>query len=436
MKLDYRRTVCVGFAFFLICAFWQAYDNSIPMLLTHKFHLTQTTSGAIMALDNILALFMLPMFGSISDRSRTRWGRRTPYIVFGTIAAAISFAVLPFADRLPVFILLLLISLISMAVFRSPAVALMPDVTIKPLRSKGNAVINLMGSIGGILVLAFGILFGTAGAAEDPDIFKGYFFAVVGVMAAALILFVITVREPRFVMEMREESRKYGISDDTEDEGTSGDRGTEEGGKQKHHLSPAEKRSLFFILSMIVFLFIGYNAVGSKYSVYATSVLEKDYNLTLMIAQAAAIVSYIPVGIVSSRFGRKKTILAGIVLLIITFGSIAFMKPESPVLLMNVIFALAGVAWATVNVNSFPMVVEMCSEADVGKFTGFYYTESMGAQIVTPVLSGILMDRLGLRILFPYAVVFFILSFAAMLFVRHGDSKPTAKTGLEALEDM
>ena len=514
MKLNYKRTICVGFAFFLICAFWQAYDNTIPLILTNKFGLSQTLSGIIMALDNVLALFMLPLFGAISDRSRSRFGRRTPFIVVGTLIAAVAFVLLTFADNAqlrqlggaayiddpaalsaiyeaeaqetlltpdgekfvlqeefteaeftairsqlvsgektvtnpdytnyvvparrayaarvtlshkgPVvaFILLLLIVLLSMAVFRSPAVALMPDVTIKPLRSKANAVINLMGSFGGILVLALGIVFATSAVRNSLMSYTGFFGIIALIMLAALALFLLTVREPRFVREMEEESRRYGLSEEDETE--------DKGGKRS--LSGPEKRSLLFLLLSIILWFFGYNAVTSKYSVYASNILHKDYNLTLIIAQAAAIISYLPVGIVASKVGRKKTILAGIVFLAVAFGAAAFMRDDSPTLLMNVCFALAGIGWATINVNSFPMVVEMASGADVGKYTGFYYTASMAAQVVTPMVSGFLMDKLGMTVLFPYAAVFVVLAFLTMLTVRHGDSRPEAKKGLEALD--
>ena len=431
MKLNYKRTVCVGFAFFLICAFWQAYDNSIPMLLTHKFHMSQTISGMIMALDNILALFMLPVFGMISDRTRSRWGRRTPFIMYGTLAAAVFFVLLPFIDSLPLFIAVLLAALIAMATFRTPAVALMPDITMKPLRSKGNAVINLMGSAAGILVLALGIVFHTARSVENPSVFKPYFISVAVIMLLALGIFLATVREPRFVREMHEDSVKYGIADRREEE--------DEQQKENHagnRLSPAERRSMIFMLISIVLWFMAYNAAISKYSVYAVSILKKDYNLNLIVAQAAAIVSYIPVGILASKIGRKKSIIGGVILLAVSFGTIATFREGSSSILMNVMFMTTGVAWATINVNSFPMVVEMCSETDVGKYTGFYYTASMSAQIVTPIFSGFLMDKINMTILFPYCVIFVVVSLVTMHFVRHGDSRPAAKTGLEALEDI
>ena len=544
MKLNYKRTIFVGFAFFLICAFWQAYDNTIPMILTNKFGLSQTASGVIMALDNILALFMLPLFGAISDRHNSKMGKRTPFILIGTLIAAVAFVGLSFADNIQMkniaqvtdidspaaleviydneadaelqtpdgekfvlsdtfskeefsslpsqlvfrdgetttvsgesylladrfsaseekdiqkhtdgnaftnphytdyvvparqayawqqtaenpmtlvfFIGLLLIVLIAMATFRSPAVALMPDVTIKPLRSKANAVINLMGSAGGIVVLVLGMVFATSAVKNSMMSYTLYFSVIAGIMLIALALFLWQVREPKFVREMHEESKRYGISESEEEEKV-----------QKRKLSKSERRSLVFLLASIVLWFMGYNAVTSKYSVYASSILNKDYNLTLIVAQAAAIISYLPVGIISSKLGRKKTILAGIVMLSTAFLIACFMRESSPTMLMNGMFALAGIGWATINVNSFPMVVEMCRGGDVGKYTGIYYTASMAAQTVTPMFSGFLMDKLGMTTLFPYAAIFAAASFVTMLFVMHGDNKPIAKRGLEALD--
>lgn len=514
MKLNYKRIILVGFAFFLIQAFWQAYDNTIPMILTNKFGMSQAWSGAIMALDNVLALFMLPLFGAISDKHHSKWGRRTPFIVVGTLIAAVMLIALSFVDNaqlhhisdvaaiddpaaletiydreadetlltpggqkfvlsrqftkeeftqirsqitvdgaavtnpdytnyvmparqacawdatakspvtLVFFIALLLVILVSMAVFRSPAVALMPDVTLKPLRSKANAVINLMGSAGGILVLVLGMVFATSAVRNSLMSYTGYFAVIAAIMLAALVVFMLTVRENEWAAEMQQQSVELGLED--KEEAATGER----------KLSVDEVKSLIFLLLSIVLWFFGYNAVTSKYSVYASNILHKDYNLTLIIAQAAAIVSYLPVGFIASRVGRKKTILAGVVMLTAAFTTASFMSAESPTMLMNAMFALAGIAWATINVNSFPMVVEMCSGGNVGKYTGFYYTASMAAQVATPMLSGLLMDRMGMHVLFPYAAVFTALAFVTMLFVRHGDSKPEAKLGLEALDEM
>ena len=422
MKLNYKRTILVGFAFFLISMFWQAYDNIIPKILTNQFGLPQTWSGLIMALDNILALFLLPLFGNLSDRTNTKWGRRTPYILFGTLAASVFFVLLGYASSLTVFIILLLLSLLSMATFRSPAVALMPDVTVKPLRSKGNAIINLMGTAGGIIILLFATLFKTS--EEGKTDFSAYLLAVVAVMLTGLVIFMLTVKEKKWAAEMEEETARIG---DVESEARE-----ETGGK----LSRSQLTSLLLILASVALWYIGYNAVTSKYSVYATNVLHVSYSTTLLIAQAAAIISYIPVGLVASRIGRKKTILAGVAMLTAAFAGAYFVGPDSSPWFMTVFFSLAGIAWATINVNSFPMVVELAKGGDVGKYTGFYYTASMSAQIVTPVLSGFLMDALGMRnVLFPYAAIACALAFVTMLFVRHGDSRPEAKRGLEALDN-
>jgi len=324
------------------------------------------------------------------------------------------------------FILVLLIILIAMATFRSPAVALMPDVTVKPLRSKANAVINLMGSAGGILVLALGMVFATSAVRNSLMSYTGYFGVIAAIMLAALVIFLLTVREVEWAQQMQRDSVEYGVEEAAED-------GTPQ---EERKLSVGEVKSLIFILLSIVLWFFGYNAVTSKYSVYASNILHKDYNLTLIIAQAAAIVAYLPVGIISSRVGRKKAIQAGVIMLTVAFGVAGFLHAESPTMLMNAMFALAGIAWATINVNSFPMVVELSSGGNVGKYTGFYYTASMAAQVATPMLSGLLMDKWGMRVLFPYATVFVALAFVTMLFVHHGDSKPEAVMGLEALENL
>lgn len=563
MKLNYKRTLLVGFAFFLICAFWQAYDAIVPLMLTNKFGLSQGASGIIMSLDNILALFMLPLFGALSDKSRSRFGKRTPFILIGTICAIVCFVSLTFVDEaqlnkvktdkqalwnyantmtvenkendsvidasaetsivlrdyaarlfyntdydsltadkqaelvqkyanlgydsvytydketktyavydskadvpdglrskntyvalvssaenlfahnvtatspwtLVLFIVLLLMTLISMAVFRSPAVALMPDVTVKPLRSKANAIINLMGTAGGILVLLLGMVFGTGKVQNQMMPYTWYVAAVCGIMAVALAVFILTVREPAWNAEMLEtqakldednpEERNETVMEVADQENLNEVADVPQSKPASNKLSKDKLTSLILILASVALWFIGYNAITSKYSVYAVNELNKDYNTTLLIAQAAAVVAYIPVGMIASKLGRKRTILIGIALLTAAFFGAIFVTASSPTWLLIVLFALAGIAWATINVNSFPMVVELAKGSTIGKYTGYYYTASMAAQIVTPILSGYLMQAFGtMRILFPYGTIFVALSFVTMLFVKHGDSKP------------
>ena len=460
MKLNYKRVLLVGMAFFLISAFWQAYDAIVPLILTNHFGLPQTVSGAVMSIDNVLAVFMLPIFGALSDKVNTRFGKRTPFIFVGSIVAMVSFIALTFIDNYQIakvvaagipelaqtgsaeeiemirkltveltvanplpfigFIATLLVVLVAMATFRSPAVALMPDVTVKPLRSKANAIINLTGTAGGILVLVLGMIFATS--KNHYMQYTGYVVAVVSIMLTGLVVFLLTVKETRWAAEMEEDSRRLGLEDAPEEEET---------GAQKRKLSKGEMKSLLLILASVALWYVGYNSITSKYSVYATNILGFDFNFTLIIAQAAAIVSYIPVGIIASKIGRRKTILAGVAILASAFFIGNFITPTTPELVMYPVFILAGIGWATINVNSFPMVVELARGGDVGKYTGYYYTASMAAQIVAPILSGFLYDLIGMRyVFFAFGTAFVLFSFVTMFFVKHGDAKVMEKKDL------
>ena len=451
MKLNYKRTILVGFAFFLISAFWQAYDAIIPLILTNHFGLPQTASGAVMSIDNVLAVFLLPVFGAISDKVNTSFGKRTPFVFFGSIVAMISFIALTLVDNYQLkkildfageettsaqildftlknpwpligFIATLLVVLIAMATFRSPAVALMPDVTVKPLRSKGNAIINLMGTAGGISVLILGMVFGTS--SDKFMQYTGYVIAVVAVMLLGLIVFLLTVKEKQWAKDMENETIRLGLNEEP--------KANIEGGSRS--LARGELKSLFLILASVALWYVGYNSITSKYSVYSSTILYFNFNLTLIIAQVAAIIAYIPVGIIASKIGRRKTILAGVIILASAFFAGNFITKNSPEFIMVPIFILAGIGWATINVNSFPMVVELAKGGDVGKYTGYYYTASMAAQIVAPILSGLLYDAFGMRAMFfSFGTVFVALSFVTMFFVKHGDSKPVSKGALESL---
>ncbi len=412
MKLNYKRVICVGFAFFLISAFWQAYDKTIPLILTYRFNMNQTLSGLIMALDNILAVFMLPLFGALSDKTNSKLGKRTVFILFGTICSVIFFVFLPLIGNVWLFVAILLITLLSMATFRSPAVALMPDVTCKPLRSKANAIINLVGTVGGLLVLGLGMVVKVS--KDTMQNLMTYYIAVCGIILLGLIIFLLTVKEKKWAEEMIIDTEKYFPEEPTKEET-----------KNSKKLSKGELKSLLLILSSVALWFMGYNAITSKYSLYADNVLKQSYDLTLLIAQGAAIVSYLPVGIIATKIGRKKTILAGVIMLATAFLLASFISANSSPIIMYVLFALAGIAWATINVNSFPMVVELAKGGDIGKYTGWYYTASMSAQVLTPVLSGAIMDLVGNMLpLFPYAFICVALAFVTMFFVKHGDSKP------------
>lgn len=543
MKLNYKKVFYVGLAFFLVSIFWQTYDSVITKILIDKFGLNQTWSGVVMALDNVLALFLIPLFGGLSDKHNSKLGKRTPYIIVGTVVAAFAFMGLTFSDNYQtaklrtetsiieqydglhdqtldynawvairddivnqwqellnnqiitqevydrfyirvidgidtddttnpnsydyeshrregmneiletsggvitardnadlkeyfylhlnqrawiqttqspatfiIFFLTLLIALVAMATFRSPAVALMPDVTIKPLRSKANAIINLMGTFGGIGAILILTVFSL-----DKLSYVSYApaFITVGVLMLVLLgFFLWKVKEPKLVKEKEAEDLKYGLEDE-ELEAESKHESIEE-------LSKEKRKSLILILSSVFLWFLGYNAVTTKLSDYAPKVLDLGFSMPLLIAQGAALIAFVPIGIIATKIGRRKTILIGITLLTVCFGSVFFLTPGSA-LIMYVIFGLTGIGWATINVNSYPMVVELAKGSNVGKYTGYYYTFSMAAQILTPILSGILMDVLGRKALFPYAAFFVAMAFITMLFVKHGDAKVIKK---------
>ena len=516
LKLNYKKTMFVGLAFFSITMFWQTYDSLIAKILIDKFGLTQGWSGAIMALDNMLAIFMLPLFGLLSDRTKSKLGRRTPYILIGTIIAAITFMSLSFFDHkqtllmeevgitqeyeqtyndiitkdvvtradwevifnniddqtlvdryhkiitknntmyemdhvltsfehrdiadvyyvslsqkawsetkadptnLILFMVVLFVVLIAMSVYRTPAVALMPDVTIRQFRSKANAVINLLGSAGAVVSIGIMTVFGLSNKS-----YVGYtpaFIATGALMLVALLVFMLTVNENKLVEEYNETITKYNLIEEEPEESA-----------EQTALSKEKKISLILILASVFLWFMGYNAVISKLSDYAPKQLNMNFTLPLLVAQGAAIVSFIPIGMLSSYFGRKRMILIGVVLLSICFGS-AFFLTANTGWLLYVVLAFTGIAWATINVNSFPMVVELATGSDVGRYTGYYYTFSMAAQIVTPIFSGILMDAMGRKILFPYATFFVVIAFVTMFFVKHGDVKVERRGILESFD--
>lgn len=528
MKLNSKKIIYIGFIFLIIQMFWQVYDNVIAKILIDSFGLNHTASGVVMALDNAFAVVLLPLFGAFSDKTKSKHGRRTPYIFIGTILAAILIMGVSFFDNaqnakikeanipaietveitefegdypdltqyLPItyisevtdnqpskvetktigelkdlnidklyrfvhpepklfdgtlvslyqskddaalvridlvddirnenlgyfigFTVVLCLVLVSMSVFRTPAVSLMPDVTPKPLRSKANAIINLMGCAGGIIALIF-VNF-TAIEYQSYTLT----FVVLGVlMLFFLALYMWKVKENKYVQEMIQESKEYGLEDADEVEVDS-----------KNDKMPRDvKISFILILLSVVLWYMAYNAATSKFSVYATQALDMGYSIPLLVAQAAAIVCYIPLGMLSSKFGRKSTVLVGVVILFTAFLLASFAR-DNTTFLIWIALALAGIGWATINVNSYPMIVEMAKGNNVGKYTGIYYTFSMCAQIVTPILSGFFMENINIYSLFPYCTICAGLAFLTMFFVRHGDSKPIPTSKLEAFEAM
>ena len=416
MKLNYKRTFLVGLAFLSISAFWQMYDSIVPLIMQNTFHLNESLIGGIMALDNVLAVFLLPIIGTLSDKVDTPLGKRTPFILGGTAAAVAFMLLLPYADKtrnLPLFVIALGFTLLSMAMYRSPAVALMPDLTPKPLRSSANAVINLMGAIGGVcalLLIRFAVPKG-----ENPS-YAGVFIGVALMMIAAVVILLLTIREKPLAAK---------IAHDYPDESD------ESAPVQTGKSAPLPKdvmRSLRLILASIFLWFTAYNAVTTAFSRYAITVWKMEgggFANCLMVATVAAILSYIPIGALASRIGRKKTILMGLCMMLVSYSAVFFYPTYN--VTANFFFVLIGCGWAAVGVNSLPMVVEMSRGSEIGKYTGLYYTFSMTAQIFTPIISGALLQYVSYNTLFPYAIFFTACAIFTMSQVKHGDAKPVQK---------
>ncbi|MDD3334487.1 MAG: MFS transporter [Eubacteriales bacterium] len=434
MKLNYKRTILVGFAFLSICAFWQMYDSVVPLVLKNTFHMRDDIAGVIMALDNVLALFMLPFFGKLSDRCHTKLGKRIPFILGGTAVSVVLMNLLPYADNQSNFLLFIIALgalLIAMGTYRSPAVALMPDVTPKPLRSKGNAIINLMGALGGVYTLAvtgFAVHIGSTGRNDYTTLF----LSVSLLMVAAVVVLLCCIRENKLSKE---------ISDMEAAEAAATAAPAAESAPHKSEsgfrsLEPSLRKSLLLILCSVSLWFMGYNAVTTAFTKYVSVQWGYDIksaSLCLMVATVGAVISYLPVGMLSSKFGRKRMIQVGVLLLALCFGIAGFFTTFHPA--VYVVFALVGAAWALINVNSYPMVVEISKSGDIGKFTGYYYTFSMAAQIVTPILSGILLENVGYYTLMPYATIMVLLSFVTISLTKHGDNRPEPpKSKLEAFD--
>ena len=552
LKLDYKKTIKVGFAFAIIQCFWVVYDYVIPLLIDNAFGLSNAMRGLIMGLDNLLALFMLPLFGKISDSCKSKYGRRTPFIVLGTLAAIVLMIFIPvttasqlkeanvirndletrfvedaafrqeklteFYDdaesgenkyiskivfdelsgkiskeefvnlttddeagyfnrfakdgmnryindqvynqvtkqhsvRLVFFILVLFLVLVAMGTYRSPAVALMPDVTPKPLRSQANAIINLAGGVGG----AIATITYMVGFLINENGYVGIYIANALSMGILLLCFIKLVNEPKMVDECRRICEEYGITDEDDEavdlreqeaeDGVTADKAADETvlSAEKQKLKKSKTISFLLILASIFMWFMGYNAVSSNLSIYIVNVLGCTPFIGTVVSAASMAVSavaFIPVGMLAVKIGRKKSIMLGLLFATVSFVCVfLFIKPQWGTSVKAIMFALfyliAGFGLIVVNVNTFPMVVELSSAKDVGKYTGYYYMATMSAQAITPYIGGLFMDHLSNRSLFAYSAVCVIISIVLMALVKHGDSKPLPKKKVyEMMEDV
>jgi MFS family permease len=487
MKLNYQRTILIGLAFLSVQMFWGFYEAIISKMLVDSFGLNPFWSNFVMTFDNLLGLFLLPFFGTLSDRSTSKQGKRTPFITIGISIAAVfivgvavvdfyqqsavvdagilailqtgdqySFAVsselkdtivdiatlnqrtfdvigdvVYFGSKLdasfvrytlvfqqvtlisPLYLILyivtLFVALISMSFYRTPAVSLMPDITPKPFRSVANAIINLMGVLGYIVATLI-----ISAATQEFTPYIQAFVMLSLTLVGILILFRFLVKEVAWVKEMHKVSIEKGYETEAEEQD-----------RKDNVVTPLKKeyRLSFWLIMISVFLwFFSFNAVTTKFTDYASNVLElTNYVLPVTVANVAALIGFLPLAALANKIGRRKTVLLGILML--ASGTLvgSFLTKDTA-WIVYLIMPIAGLGFAAINVNSYPMIVEMSSGSNIGKYTGYYYTASMAAQIFTPLLSGALMTAFGLGLLFPYATFFALASFITMYFVRHGEA--------------
>ncbi|MEE1372267.1 MAG: MFS transporter [Parolsenella sp.] len=414
-SLDWRRTILVTLPFMGALTFWQAYDGLIPLMLKNTFGLGDTATGFFMALDNILALFMLPLTGYLSDKLDTKWGRRTPFIVVGSLIAALLIPMIAIANtwkNLPLFMAVLVLTLLALSTYRAPSVALMPDVTPRPVRSKADAFNSLMAAVGGVFILvAISVL---VPAVDNPD-YRPVYFVISGMVILTTIIFVVCFNEPKEVAAMHRESAELGIPEEEID-------ASDEGGKERE-TDPPIRRSLLCVLVCVFLYFMSQNAISSGFSRYADAVWGMQggsYAMVQTAATLAALVAYMPMASVACHIGRKRTTYIGLVFMVVGCVLISLSTTFSPVVYLWTI--LFGIGTATVSLTIYPMIVELASTQTTGRYTGYYYTASMAAQVITPILSGAVMQFVGYAQLYLYGATFAALAIVPVLFVRHGDT--------------
>ncbi|NLK87453.1 MAG: SLC45 family MFS transporter [Clostridiaceae bacterium] len=380
MKLNYKQTMLIGLGFFTVSIVWGIYNIAMPIYLKN-LGLSGLEVGTVMTIDNVFAVIFLPIFGALSDKTNTRYGRRMPYLLVGIPLSALAFMLIPVFRMILVPLMVTVIAMnFFMSIYRAPTVALMPDFTPRPLRSKANGVINFMGGVGAVIAfLIGGFLFRT----------NEYLpFAVSSViMIVTIILMYLLIHEPKEIVDDKEDRQQ-----------ASGDVESEKGSIP----------SLVFLLLAIFFWFTAYNAVETFFSTFGEEVLNIDKSQSsfmLAVFSAMLVIFSIPSGLLASRIGRKKTILIGITVLFLVFLTMNFTVGLNPYIIY-VLLAIGGISWALININSYPMVVEMTSSKGIGKYTGYYYFFSMTAAIVSPILFGYIKDIFGGQVpvcLFEYS---------------------------------
>ncbi len=456
LKLNYKRVFLIGFAFFGILLLWQVYDSWCPTFLSEMFKKALNTDnenevqylvGIMMAIDNLAALILLPIFGHLSDKTHTKIGKRMPYILVGTFVCAVAFPFVPVFfhyNNLVGMLIMMFIVVVFAMMYRNPAVALMPDITPKPLRSKANGIINIMGYIGGFFATVVGMVFVLSSYLKDPEesrniwtIEAPFLIASVLMLISALVLF-FTIKENKIEEEMKDEMKRgeemAEVVNKVEEDG---------------HMSKANKMMLFLILAAEFFWFMADNGIGTfmgNYTIYYLQASTRSNSLNIIMGGIGSVIGFALGGIIASKIGRKWTLVSGLsitllsyaIWIVLTFtvlkgaaGAGVFPWP------IYVIWLVKGFGMSLVHVNSFPMVVELCPSSRIGRFTGYYYASSMAAQTITPVLLGLLLlnPTFNFGYLPVYAGICLTISLAIFLFIPNVKTKKTKiAKGLEAFD--
>jgi len=411
MKFNYGRIFLLGFGFFGVSVIWTVYNAFVPLFLANKFNLAPALIGFFMTLDNIAAIFIQPPVGAWSDRLRTPIGRRMPFILIGAPIGAIVFGLIPIVAVLPLFVACTSTLLLSMAFWRTPVVALMPDITPSKYRSQANGIINLMGGVGTIIASLVG------STLYEINIAFPFWMGSVLVILAALLVFIF-IKEPKEYEESKTEPNMF---------------------ESLRELFTSEEKSGIRILWAIFFWFLAYTGIEAFLTLYATKYVglpEGDAGRLLGHIGIFFVLFALPAGLLGSRLGRRVTISIGIVLMallifalfILPAGVLSPILTKLPVLgnvrVISLFLMPAGIAWALININSLPMVVDMTTAARIGTFTGLYYLFSTFSAIIGPNFNGLLVQLSGNRynLIMLFSPIFLLVALVLMLGVRRGEA--------------
>lgn len=452
LKLNYKNTLIIGLAFLGILMLWQVYNTYCPIILDYllKSHFDPNKdyyyiTGVIMALDNLVALIIMPIFGNLSDKTKTKYGKRMPYILIGSFVSALIFPFIALTfiiNSLAGVIIAMCLILVVMQSYRSPAVALMPDLTPKPLRSSANGVINLVGYFGAIIAALLGMIFKVK---ESTTMEEAANIVYIPFIITSIVMFVITlvlafkINENKLLEEMKPELE---LGEELSE--------TIEKVEEDKPLSKEDKKNMWILIASIFLWFMAFNSVETFNSLFCTKILNSSgvHGTFTIVLTMSSVATFALLSPLSKKIGRKYTVSIGLGCLVLGFLIMSVFaytldtSKDNSFVIIYLATVILGVGWALVNINSYPMMVEMASGKNIGKFTGYYYGASMLAQSITPILVGLIMSNsnVGLKALYVYACVFMVMALVTFIFIKENKEarlrlkNSVTKKGFEVLD--